>query len=333
MNNSTTADTNLLQLCWQSITPCHDFNWEMACTILNLLSFIINIFHLVVLHRMPSLKGKKYLSLLTNIGIVDLLGNICLFIQINCQLHELAYQRSRIIAAVIATITGIPLTFRYYLFALGSYDRYKAMCDALKYESNFIVNHFNMFVLGGWIFCVAVMIIRDTVFSADLCLNTVFGASNYVALAPSSLATILLLVPFIVTCGLQIRVCLEMYRIQKRQTVINDKTLFKSTLYIVIIFIEFIFCLFPVIVCYFLNLAGGCDFLITWFSILLYTLYGIMNTVTYGWLYEPYRAEVLRLFRCGRRSTRVTQTKTSGSTNREDVSTQETGNQASSIAN
>lgn len=298
MNSSTTIDQNVLQACLPG-RLCENTYWEMVCTAFSALSIIFNFLHIAVLNRMVSLKGKTYLKLLNHISIVDISTSVSIILQINCQLHIASHLKSRMIAVVISVVTTVPQILRYYMFALASYDRYVAICKPLLYDQSKVIRWFDGCVTFGWLFCLVYSTIKDIVFSSDLCLDIVFGANNLLVAEPVSLMAVIFIVFFATSAGFhfQIMVGREMYRMYKRQQVADSQVL-RSALYVLIIYIKFIFCLFPVILCLVLSYTKKCSYVLTWISTLMFTSYGTINSLTYGWLSKSYRTEVIHIFRC-----------------------------------
>lgn len=300
MDNSTTLNSNVLRKCDETEGECDDMNWEILCTTLNAFSIVINILHLTVLNKMPSLKGKTYLKLLNHIGIVDIVSSISVVLQTNCQLHLLTHEKTKVIAASMSITTNWAPTVRYCLFALGSYDRYLAICQPLLYEQSKVVRYFDWYVLASWGLCLAILSVRDSVFITDLCLHEMLGASNYLAVAPLAYTCTMLVVFCSISAGLQSRICIEVYRIHKRHQVANNNQVIKAALYILIIYIEFVICLCPVLVCFLLTFEDKCDSLMAWSIALLFALYGTVNSLTYGWLNQPYRIQAMKMMGCKR---------------------------------
>lgn len=274
---------------------CDDETWEMACLALNILSIIVNVLHLVILGRMSSLKGKNYLKLLNHIGVVDILSSVSLMVQTNCQLHHLTLEGSRTLGASISIVTNVAPTFRYYLFALGSCDRYMAICKPMMYRQSQVYRHFDWWLALGWVISFIFISVRDIVFSAELCVNSVLGASNYAGTTPSSLSSSFLMIFTILSTGLQIRIGIEMYRMRKQNLIPNHSQVIKATLYILVIYVEFVLCLCPVLLCLLLAFVQKCGFFSVWISSTAFSLYGTINSVTYGWINQSYRIEVRRM--------------------------------------
>lgn len=299
MDNVTVHDADILHRCTTTVNICGDMTWEMLCTAMSAVSVVVNILHLVAVHSMPSLKGRTYLKLLTHIGLVDIFSSISVILQINCQLHHLSYLRPKSIAAVISISSSVAPTVRYLIFVLASCDRYLAICKPMYYSQSKVVLYFHMWAAAGWVLCLSAVTVRDTVFLSHLCLNSMLGASNYVGVAPTSLTFTILIISFSISTVLQISVGLEIYRMNKRSHSKNDDVM-KAALYILIIYIEFLCCLCPVLVCVVLNFNNRCRFHLAWFTTFVFALYGIVNTLTYGWLNPPYRVQVLTMLRCCR---------------------------------
>ena len=73
-SNTTAAANSLLDLDGESTTPVCLKPFDGAIAVMNMISLLVNIFHLIVLSRLQSLKGTKYRYVLYNISLADIVN-------------------------------------------------------------------------------------------------------------------------------------------------------------------------------------------------------------------------------------------------------------------
>lgn len=119
MKFNLTSQTELCGLDTRS--ECQDEVSANILTAVNITSLIINTLHIVILNRLPSLKGKPYLDVLVVISVADLAYSAVTVAVTNCQIrHAVALsshsQLWNLINSVLARVTG---AFRYVAILLS----------------------------------------------------------------------------------------------------------------------------------------------------------------------------------------------------------------------
>lgn len=242
-----------------------------------------------------------------HISFTDLLTSLSLIAQINCELHKLVLGRSKILAGAISTITFTAPNFRYIILAVASCERYLALCKPFTYESNIFIRHINRCVYAMWLITGFYQALREIVFGNEVCLNNIVGATNFEGAGPKSWTYLGIGIPIVTIIVFSSRVAHELRKMRIR---LQDSQLMKASLYVVAINMEFIACLIPVFVCFLMTMIYKCGFTGQWISLLMFILYGALNTLTYGWLTKSYRQEVLKLFGCASNTVAPTPTPT-----------------------
>ena len=120
--NATAASNPTLQLCDGAIIErCYtDFGWKYLILTINALSVVINLVHMILMSRLPSLHNTSYHFILQQISIADIYAVIP-SVTFLCSVHKLYYGQDLRIAAIYAIIIE--------------------HCGMVKYNTLFIASH------------------------------------------------------------------------------------------------------------------------------------------------------------------------------------------------
>ena len=301
MANSTTA--------YNSSLPSEGLSPQFRClgpmditaSTMNAISFIINIFHLIVITRLESLKGTQYRHILINISLADLVNTLMMAVFYSCYdffIYIFDYVDAEPALRVpVNTLVLFANYIGYHVFLVASIQKYLAICKPTSYQSSPFIKRLPVVFALAWIYV--------------LLLNLVFPVME--ALAPSLLlwadkirmaqAVLLSIPPNIITGVLLFKVNRALKvrkRVRKTMNVTNVAQAKgdKCVIYLIIIFTleMFVFALNVVSILIFYQTE-----MIIWTKIwnaFIKPLYTIANTIIYGWRTEAYQLRVCRMFGC-----------------------------------
>lgn len=295
-----------IALCVNNTATC-DAHWaEILRGFVDIPCALLNILHIIVLLKMPSLKETPTLrSLYLNMAVAGGLSGLFTFIRGNCYLMENLYRMPPIASAMFSVIFDLPAGMKFYIILFASYERYISICKPLYKLSSPIVQHFGRLLFGLWFAVVGFHITVSVLMADKVCFmgnsgpTIIFGLTNIFTLVAGCMTSALI----IVTTTFTILVLAELRRMTKRirpgMLGNKDREVINATKYVIIIMMSTILCLGPLSVAMFLwyfdqkNLVGHMLTVIA----LLVVLHGILDTIIFGWMSRCFREEVKNMLR------------------------------------
>ena len=294
MSNTTTIMRHGLQVCTvDTISRCYsDFALKAIIISISIISVAINIFHLIVIGKLSSIRGSTYLIMLQQISAADIYSTLTI-LNFLCPIAELYNGMDLRLAAIMATLQGHCGLSRLSVLAVASYERYLTICCPIEDEKVCgMKRHSQVKVMLTclWIVPFFVPFIKNFIFREHLCLWALFGPGILGAPHSGIIVTIyvLFLILFIISCS--IRVLVSLRKLQQ-QTTSDDANYVarKAAHYIIIINVAHFICLIPAYSSLIIMSFGVSVISTRWVVHFAYSLYGIFNVVIYGWLMQPYR--------------------------------------------
>ena len=293
MSNHSTNSTSFqgFSVCFPKDGECLHPAIECIIVLFNLISMLTNILHLILLNRIASLKGTAYGIILKGLSIADLYYTLPTILQSSCTLRLAVVQRFEV-GLFFVTISGLSVYFRLFILTLASLERFLALCRPFKHSDSIFVRH--MKVWSG-LCCVAAIAfsVRDlNIETENTCLDLVTGFSNCANLRGSRRCAISMVLLSSISTIFLILVQIQLRKMNRVSTSVNreDKELKVAALYVLAMVLVFYFCFLVAII----------DKIILWafhtsvtgigvVALLLNSLYGVLNTVIYGWVTPTYQ--------------------------------------------
>ena len=293
----------LLPMCKGFSRMCSLQAYEYLAEIINVLSIFINILHMLVLNRMPSDKNlTRILTMYSMISLVDIFCAAVYFIKANCYMHHLVAHTSRWIAITIVIAEDAIIMYRYSLLMIICAERYISICHPTSADTFWCMRHVKTTSFIILLLVLGLFAARDVLSIDGLCLHPVIGVMTM-----SKLATVIfflsVLIPLMIADILILKVLWEIHQMKKRQLTPFDhcKGLKRSFQYVVIITVGFHVCFVPVVASLLVKLVAK---LSTEYTAIVVTLvnsiYGIFNTLLYGWMFKRYRRFLVQMFKLGK---------------------------------
>lgn len=305
--NYSTQNTQLLQICpGDSLDRCYTkYAWKFLVAALNFSSILVNVLHIALLHRVTALRGSTYLFILQLISIADIYATLNV-LACFCSFHKLFLGEHVYYAAALAAIKNHAGLVRFDTLAVASLERYLSICYPLlgtsycdRYWSR--NSQIKWTAAFFWIASLAISFASTFVFDEELCMDPMFGPSTTsLALSVSRLlytSYVLFLTLLMLFCHINtMRQLQSMGRLRNRRYT-QDRTSTQAAYYILIINVMYYVCLIPAVLVIIIqsNTQAYID-TIGWVIYALYSCYGILNVVVYGWRTNSYRTVAQNIF-------------------------------------
>ena len=280
---------------------CVGYTKSLSLMAVNVMSIIINLVHIYVIQkRLPALRGKPYLSVLTIIGLTDILFSAATLPMTSCHIREWINHKSQyptLLLGVIRVTLENSVLCRFCALFLSSFDRYFAVCKPFFYCSNAVVRNIGKTAIVIDILLWTVLAFKGLLTLSDMCISAVIGPTRLDNIRGAATTTAVMVVFSACTSLLLLQVWLEIRRVQQRAPIIGDSHLKSSAYYVIAIFAVF------VVVLVIPNIVGTCTYVIykandpstpisdafLWSILISHTIYGIANVVMYGLTSDGYR--------------------------------------------
>lgn len=298
LNSTTVNSTDGLELCGET-KVCLDLAWTIAVNLLNSMTVIANVLHLVVLGRMHHLKGMPYRTLLQAFSVTDIALALTFISLSNCEVRLLVTAFGGL-GAILSTVGNSLSVFRFYIIAVASQDRYSAICRPFEHYQRPTKsgNLLKCSLLLLYVSLLAAMELREYIFYQDLCLDYMLGPTLFRRSIGGSIITTVITLPaiFFTSCH-SYRVVLELHQMKRLET--DFRRPINSVIsYILLESVATSLCLLPLVINVVFSLLNidSYEFLSTAF--VSFQLHGSLSTVIYGWVKVNYRREARRLLSC-----------------------------------
>lgn len=283
--------------CVKSGDVCMEIHWEVLLYFLNAVEVIANILHLIVLSKLEKTKGLNYLRLLQAVSLSDIGNGLCAALNVLCPLRKHLCGSSLV---YIQTHTGIVAGFLFWrnnVLATASVDRALALTRPFQYASSLLSRH-RLGVLAA----LPVISLASGVVQAllnDICVDPVLGATLQ---APKSFwatvfAQFAIGIPLIVITTSSIASLRVLYKMRRRALDAQQEEVNRGARYVILCSGIFIATLVPLFV---IGLVQHADNNVAApvkaVGLATYGLYGILNTILYGWSNGTYRKTLVNMF-------------------------------------
>lgn len=290
-----------------SITPlpiCEGFHgtctyreYEYTIICFSVLAVIINIFHLIVLNRMDNIRGTAYLSVLQVISMFDIFSAFAYIVKMSCYIHISLSYTPKWTGILKNILSDSVILSRYSILALACGERYIAVCKTFQYKTSSYTKRLKLWSVLVYLTVLGIMTSREVLSMDDMCVHPVIGVIAISDIS-TTLYLITILVPAAIATVLLMLVFKELRKMKKQSLTMNLNQLDRATKYIAIICAAFYVCFLPKVAAYFIKSFFKSDTVVTAMIVNgAGTVYGILNTLVYGWKNKQYRRQFGMLFK------------------------------------
>ena len=284
MSNNTSTSASSSEGDSTSINCYND--WGVSITTVNSISLIMNTFHLIIISRMPSLKGRRYKYILIHITLADMCSAALLIWVYSCLE---AFFRVMILTnkfPIALNIVSWPINTNHWIFLVAGIEQYYSICKPLVYESSRFVDKLPVIMILTWVisFCwTIVQTVAGTIVTSSTAIHTGINTIHYLPL-------ILAAIPLTM-------VVKELAKMRKKTLAANQRQSLRASVYLIIIYMIFtVFGLFDLFTGY-IHIVDSTllKFPAQRLRSISKAFYGVLNTVIYGFRTKAYRQEIHKL--------------------------------------
>ena len=213
---------------FQCFRPVESFTVTM-----NVISLLINSFHLCIISRLETLKGTKYRCVLINIVLADITNTMAMALFYSCYDFVLAnYMHGEPEVRIPMSVSILISNYiSFHVFLVASMEKYLAICKPFSYQSSVLVKWLPLNFVIVWLYVFSL----GTIVSLINVLNLIPGMGN---LENTVLRTAVFAVaPNLVSSTLLVKVYKEVKRIRNRSEIsAQDDEQTNAAMYLIIIF-------------------------------------------------------------------------------------------------
>ena len=288
-NQNNTMSANMSEVC--------DGAWSGAFIGANILSFVINFLHLLILRAMPNLRKRNYFWILFGINLADIFVAISYIISTSCMDKKILETIHGVVLCSLLIIgAGSSTLSRYFQLTLASLDRYYALCRPFEYETSRILNNTVKLSFLAWTINVLLSTLTVAFSFSAIRIGGLgpFLTTNKYSLYFAAVTVLSALLPSVATAIFLVKCLRELRKMRNRSLSDEDKEVKNATKYIIITCILFYSSVLFVLLHFVIkdHLNNAASVMIFKIHTLYQSLYGIANVALFA-VYTP--AYVLKI--------------------------------------
>ena len=288
----------------ESNITCSNPSGSYIIDTLNVTSFVLNIIHVIILRRLPSLKGKPYLSVLVSMSCVDIWYNISTISVNNCELRSYINTRAWLPALwnlIICVFIEVAITLRYIVQCISSVERYLAVVKPYIYVSSSFVAHIGKVIICIT-FVISTMIIGKDIIQLNnnMCIHPVVGPLTIMDTTSGIFSCALVTLPSIPILVLLPLTWKEIKRLHHVAPEQVASTKFAAK-YVMIINVAFISLMAPTLILLMISIGFWSKILqpptyMMWVYAYSHGIFGVINSLIYCVMSPVYRETFVKIF-------------------------------------
>lgn len=272
---------------------CLNANLQFPMIAMSFLSLSVNIFHLVVLASISSLKRSPFMTVMNAIATADILYSISSLLILSCKLRRIC-RASYFLSTLLSSQMSFSFCLRYFYLATALVER--LLSTYRRSLSKEALNQLHWVLIGEAFALVIVLVIQESLYYRHICYSTVAGPINASHPATKIINSIALCAPLGVMLIAIPMLSIQLYRLSKKSVTNTQKSIVAATKYVIItglMFLLFPFVIIVRVVIY--EELPSKEHLFNALLMMAQSLYGILNTVIYGLMSKVYRKQLYRL--------------------------------------
>lgn len=303
-NSSNAANISyLIPFCYENTDICISETWfEYVIYFINIVSIIVNAFHIYVLRRFRSDTQKIYLTMLVLLTVSDILASVRILLDTSCWVRTAAVNSYTVAIPILFLVDTINF-FRFTNLSLAFFDRWLALARPFTYQTSVFANYFWVwFLFPNTVICVLTLA-RDLIYPDEICLDAITGIRNCNGTITKLMTcSVFITGAFAFTTLFIILLLIELRKMRKKASLSDsDQQLSKATrtmLAVVLLYYGFLMCQpFVAIIDAIPPVSDDTIRFLKLMTDIVYSLYGLSNIVVYGLINESYRKELQKLFK------------------------------------
>lgn len=263
------------------------------------ISVILNTAHILILLGVAQLHNRPLRKILIAISISDIFTGLISLAQFNCLLKDHLFNHPRnIFLFVFAVVGSAAPSFHFCILFLAVFERYYIICRNLNYKDNIIIKNLGLTIIALLIEEILIFSILVIALPDNICLHDVTGPF----LSHGRIGSVVLACSMMLVIGASLILGMRILISLKRSIVastdnqhVTRKMKNAAGFILVIIVLYTTIFTFQGISYILLPAVGSPNHTAQYLSCYAYELYGIVNTIVYGWMSSAYRREVKKI--------------------------------------
>lgn len=268
---------------------CLSTDIQVIMIMLNFFSFVLNLFHLIILTSISSLKRSPFMTSMKAIALTDMLYSLSLMLSLSCNLREVS-RKSYALSAVLSGQMAFAMFLRYFYLATAMVERLISTC---RYSSGETLKQLHWVFFGEAIIIATLVTTKESLYYEHICYSTIIGPVNITHPVTHLICLIGLCIPVSITVVTVPVLLFQLRHLSNNSVTNNMKSMVAATKYVIIIGLAFL--LLPFTLVLVIVYKGRWNDI---YNIVVFTaqsLYGIVNTLTYGLMSKVYRRHLARI--------------------------------------
>lgn len=226
-----------LRYCNEKVCAGYATSWALMT--IGIVSIGLNVLHISVIRKLPTLKGKSHLSILIMISSTDIIYSAASLPMMCCDLREWINRRSStptLYLWLMSVTLESSVLCRFCAVFLSSLDRYFALCRPFFYLSSSLIRHVGKISIGLNVVLWLVLAVKGLLTLSDMCISGVIGPTRLNDVGGAATSTSVMLIFSATISFFLLNIWLEIKRIERRAPSTDDDHLKSSAYYIMAIF-------------------------------------------------------------------------------------------------
>jgi len=313
MGNYSSTNFEVLPCVQNDTETCYQ-SFNQTNNAINLVSFVLNILHLLVLCQMAELRTTKYFWTLINITLSDIITSVISPLYFSCELRAAIFKLVSIVIyslfLTIQVLIRVAVITKYPVLLIASIERYVAVCRPHDYKTNYIVRKIKIsfglaFALTFIYSAFICMVYLPKLCWSQLKIKYAFGKPLILA---SALLTIPVSAQSLVITILLVKVWRKL-RIMIKKPIggQSNKTLLAASKYIIWIYVMHQISNFLLIILMVLQFTNFSTLIFVTEIVVIFcvNLYGIANVIVFAYFHPKYVLKIKSILRIDRCSNQV----------------------------
>ena len=266
--------------------------WGVIIATINLISVAINVLHLVILTSMNVLNGRPYKLVLINITIADISTSFMLSLTYSCLPALPIIKKATPNFGLVLLLIEWPLYASNWIFLVASVEQYYGICRPFRYETLSFIRKLRFVLVMTWVLSFFAMVFT----AATVEIVRARGASSSMTFLAVNLSS--RYVPLIVAGIFFVIIMRQLKKLRGDDLRLNQECDRRITVYFIIIYS--IFCAFAFVdvamTCIAIFNSGILPFHSQRVRNISRPLYGIANTIIYGFRTSAYQKHMFKMF-------------------------------------
>lgn len=278
-----------VESCFEGGKLCTSSVWETLLLTVCTISIVLNSIHIIILTRIKQLRGTAYLVILQHSAVSDLFTAIFHLVRMTCVLRRVIIQQ-QIYAILVVSFADAFVFSRFTIVLIACIERAVALHNPLHYESFWLIKQMNPSMFVHWFLVATIVTIRAAMLHEHVCFHEAVGIMFAFSTNGDKFVTIPSFGCMVLTVISLTKIFYELWKIKSRSPTQELRTVSAAAKVITILTLTFFLTLLPLAIgAIAINFSSTVLMSLSISQGLGVILYGILNTILFGFMTEGYR--------------------------------------------